>query len=130
MKACVILSGAGYLDGSEIQESVLTLLNLDKQKIKYDCFSLDQEQKQNINHLDQKEISSTLNMKEQSARIARSEILDLELLDSKNYDFIIFPGGYGVAKNFSDFAFVGKNYKIHPKISQVLREFYKNKKPI
>lgn len=50
-KVAVILSGCGYLDGSEIHESVLCLLHLETQDHSYACFAPDMDQKQVINHL-------------------------------------------------------------------------------
>ena len=36
----VILSGAGYLDGAEIQEATLTLYFLDRMGVNVECFSV------------------------------------------------------------------------------------------
>ena len=40
----------------------------------------------------------------ESARISRGNILPLELMNINDYDALFLPGGFGVAKNFCDFA--------------------------
>ncbi|MBP9731591.1 MAG: isoprenoid biosynthesis protein ElbB, partial [Moraxellaceae bacterium] len=49
-KVAVILSGAGYLDGSEIHEATLTLLALDRHNAQVHCFAPDIAQEQVLNH--------------------------------------------------------------------------------
>lgn len=45
-------------------------------------------------------------MLEESTRIARKEnIKNLIELDLKEFDMLMVPGGFGLAKNFSNFAF-------------------------
>jgi enhancing lycopene biosynthesis protein 2 len=46
---------------------------------------------------------------EESARISRGNCKDLKELKAKDFDALIIPGGFGVAKNLSDFAFKGKD---------------------
>ena len=45
----------------------------------------------------------------ESARIARGKISDLKDYDPADFDAIVFPGGFGAAKNLSTFAFDGPN---------------------
>lgn len=52
-KIAVVLSGCGYLDGSEIQETVLTILALEKQGVEWQGVALNKNQKHVINHLHQ-----------------------------------------------------------------------------
>ena len=52
----VILSGCGFMDGSEIHESICTLLALDKAGVQYQCLAPDIKQTRVINHLTKKEI--------------------------------------------------------------------------
>lgn len=130
-KVAVILSGCGYLDGSEIRESVLTLLALDTLKIQYDIFSLNEEQYHVINHLTGDVVQNgKRNVLEESARIARGKVSDIAKIDVHNYSSLIIPGGFGVAKNLCSFAFEGIHAKVKPIILKVINEFYTNKKPI
>ncbi|WP_447511082.1 isoprenoid biosynthesis glyoxalase ElbB [Acinetobacter geminorum] len=130
-KVAVILSGCGYLDGSEIRESVLTLLALDTANIEYQIFAPDEPLFHVIDH-----VSSGINMTEQrnvlqeAARIARSEISLLHKLDANEFDGLILPGGFGVAKNLSTFAFKGAEASVHSTVASILKTFHQSKKPI
>ena len=44
----------------------------------------------------------------ESARIARGNIKDLATIETKEFDAIIIPGGFGAAKNLSSFGFKGE----------------------
>ena len=47
----VILSGCGVYDGSEVHEAVLTLLAIEQQGAKYNCFAPNITQHHVINHV-------------------------------------------------------------------------------
>lgn len=127
----VILAGCGFLDGSEIRESVLTFLALDTAGIKYKIFAPDKDQHHVINHLKGEEVvGATRNVLEESARIARGEIEDLVNLNASNFDALIIPGGFGVAKNMCSFAFDGSAASIDEKVVTKLQDFKKANKPI
>lgn len=54
---------------------------------------------------------------QESARIARGNVKDIKELNHENYDALILPGGFGVAKNLSTFGVDGKEMKIHRKVN-------------
>lgn len=62
----------------------------------------------------------------ESARISRGNVKDLIKLNVEDYDALIIPGGFGVAKNLSDFAIAGQKMEVDPDVENILREF-KNK---
>ncbi|WP_347016839.1 isoprenoid biosynthesis glyoxalase ElbB [Acinetobacter seifertii] len=130
-KVAVILSGCGYLDGSEIRESVLTLLALDAANIEYQIFAPDEPLFHVIDH-----VSAEINMTErrnvlqEAARIARGEISLLHKLDTNEFDGLLLPGGFGVAKNLSTFAFKGAEARVHGTVASILKAFHQSKKPI
>jgi len=130
-KVAVILSGCGYLDGSEIRESVLTLLALDAANIEYQIFAPDEPLFHVIDH-----VSGEINMTErrnvlqEAARIARGEISLLHKLDANEFDGLLLPGGFGVAKNLSTFAFKGAEARVHGTVASILKAFHQSKKPI
>ena len=70
------------------------------------------------------------NMIIESSRITRSEVRDLKDLILNDYDGIVFPGGFGVAKNFSDFAFKGKDFSVDHILESKIKEAHKLKLPI
>ena len=54
------------------------------------------------------------NVLTESARIARGNVKDLSILNASDYDAIIIPGGFGAAKNLSNFAFKGGDMTVSP----------------
>lgn len=129
-KVLVLLAGCGAKDGAEIHESVLTLLAIDKEGAEYQCASLNKNQKHVLNFIDDSEINQERNIMIESARIARGDVLDVTQLSMKDYDALVLPGGFGVAKNFCDFAFKGTEASVEPEIKKVIQEAYELKKPI
>lgn len=125
----VLLSGAGAFDGAEINEAVLTLLHISKQGASYQCFAPDTQQTQVINHLKGEETSDKRNVLEESARIARGEIKPLHELNVDEFDALILPGGFGVAKNFCDFAVNGAQMTVNEQVLKVGEAFRDAHKP-
>jgi enhancing lycopene biosynthesis protein 2 len=129
-KIAVILSGCGVSDGSEIHEATLALLAIRKAGCEYSVFAPDKEQTEVVNHYTGAIVQEKRNILAESARIARRKALPLSELKLEKFDAIIFPGGYGVAKNLSDFAYKGENYSVIPEVEKVLLKAYELKKPI
>ncbi|MEK7656801.1 MAG: isoprenoid biosynthesis glyoxalase ElbB [Elusimicrobiota bacterium] len=130
LKIGVILSGCGRLDGSEIHESVLTLLAIDKAGAQSVCFAPDKEQAGVMDHLSGEPQAQTRNMLQESARIARGAVRDLKQAKSSELDAVILPGGFGAAKNLSTFAQDGQNCSVDEDLSKLLREIHAQGKPI
>ncbi len=129
-KVAVLLSGSGVYDGSEIHESVLTLLALDKAGIEYHCFAPNIEQHHVINHLNGEEMDEKRNVLVESARIARGAVDDIQSLSVEHYDGLVMPGGFGAAKNWTKWAFEGPEGEINRDIRKSIRAFVKAAKPI
>ncbi|MFH1029042.1 MAG: isoprenoid biosynthesis glyoxalase ElbB, partial [Pseudomonadota bacterium] len=66
----------------------------------------------------------------ESARIARGNIRDIAEVKAGELDAIIFPGGFGAAKNLCDFAMKGAAAAVHPQVSRLLKEMAAAGKPI
>lgn len=126
----VLLSGCGVFDGAEIHEAVLTLLCLDQQGAEAVCMAPDVNQAHVINHLTQAEMDGTRNVLVESARIARGEILSLAEVAVDQIDALILPGGFGAAKNLSEFAFKGPESAVNPQVQQLLQAMIAADKPI
>lgn len=129
-KVAVVLSGCGFKDGAEIQESVSTLLAIEKQNAEYQCFAPDIAQHHVINHLTGEETNETRNVLVEAARIARGKILPLSDFKSADFDALIFPGGFGAAKNLSTFAFDGGDCTVNEEVAGAIRGMVEQKKPI
>ena len=74
--------------------------------------------------------NETRNILVESARIARGKISPIEDLHARDFDMLFMPGGFGAAKNFSDFAFEGKKMSVQKDIEYVLNDFQKASKHI
>ncbi|WP_394425393.1 isoprenoid biosynthesis glyoxalase ElbB [Vreelandella stevensii] len=130
-QVAVVLAGCGVFDGSEIYETTLTLLRLDQLGIGYRCFAPDVEQHHVINHLDQTPVEGERrNVLQESARLARGEISPITELVSDDFDAVIVPGGFGVAKNLCDFAMQGDEMQVLESVKEALAGFKEDAKPI
>lgn len=130
-KVAVILSGCGVFDGSEIQESVLTLLALDRANAEYQCLAPNILQHHITNHLTREvEVLDKRNVLVESARIARGEIFDLDKAKSEDYDAVIFPGGFGAATNLCNFAEQGAALEVQPSVLAFTRKMFASGKPM
>jgi enhancing lycopene biosynthesis protein 2 len=129
-KVGVLLSGCGVFDGSEIHEAVLTLLFLDRAGAKIMCMAPDMDQLHVIDHTNQSLMDQRRNVLVESARIARGEITDVKQVTAKDIDALIVPGGFGAAKNLSDFAVTGPDAQVHPEVKRLLNEMVASQKPV
>lgn len=129
-KIAVLLSGCGHLDGAEIRESVLTLLALDSENVRYQIFAPNIDQHHVVNHLTGQVSQANRNVLEESARIARGDIRDVSHLEASDFDALVIPGGFGVAKNLCTFAFEGSKAHVDELIAIKVRAFHVAKKPI
>ena len=130
----VILAGCGSMDGSEVRESVLTLLALDKysEHKSYEIIIMapNENQHHTINHITKEEMPDQRNMMIEASRIARGNIVDIKSVDPKDLSAIIIPGGFGTAKNLSSFAFDGEKGSLHPEVTRVIMDIYERNYPI
>ena len=126
----VVLSGCGVFDGAEIHEATLTLLAIDQAGATYEIFAPDILQYHVVNHLTGEVMNEKRNVLVESARIARGKIKPLSEFDASTFDALIFPGGFGVAKNLSDFAFHGAECRVNPEMEKAVKDMIALSKPI
>ena len=130
MKVAVLLSGSGVYDGSEIQESVLTLLSLKQAGHMYFCFAPNVNQHHVVNHITGEEMNESRNCMIESARISRGEISDLAQYNASEFDALVIVGGFGAAKNLTKWAFSGKDGEINPEVKSSILSTLDHKKKI
>lgn len=129
-KVGVVLAGCGVYDGSEIHETVITLLALDRAGATAVCMAPNIEQGV-VNHLTGKQIEgATRNVLEESARIARGNVTDIANIKASEIDALILPGGFGAAKNLCNFAVKGTDCEVNPEVARLVREVVAAKKPL
>jgi enhancing lycopene biosynthesis protein 2 len=130
-KVAVCLSGCGFLDGSEIHEAVCTLLALDQAGAEVICCAPDKPQMDVINHAQQAPAAGeTRNVLVESARIARCNVQPLSKMEAAKIDALIFPGGFGAAKNLCTFATDGAHCSVDPDVERLISDMLEMKKPI
>lgn len=127
-RVAVVLSGCGVYDGSEIHEAVSVLRHISASGADYVCFAPDIEA-ESVNHATGKHGEQRRVLAE-AARIARGKIQSLAQLHAKDFDAVFFPGGFGAAKNLSNFATEGADCRVEPQVERTIREFNQAGKPI
>jgi len=125
----VVLSGCGVFDGSEIHEAVSVLIALDKRGAAIICMAPD-IQAPATNHLTRQPDKQARRVLEESARIARGKIRDIATVKADELDALMFPGGFGAAKNLCTFATDGPACKVNPHVQRLILEMHKAGKPI
>jgi enhancing lycopene biosynthesis protein 2 len=129
-KFAVVLSGCGVFDGAEIHEATLSLLAIARMGASYQIFAPDMEQHHVINHLTGEEMDETRNVLVESARIARGKVLDLKEFNPGEYDGLLFPGGFGAAKNLSTWAFDAADANVLPEVEDAITGMIQQHKPV
>jgi enhancing lycopene biosynthesis protein 2 len=130
-KVGIVLSGCGVFDGSEIHEAVCTMLALEQAGVEYQCMAPNSPQLHVIDHTKGKPVpGESRNILTESARIARGKIVELGDVRVSEYDALIFPGGFGAAKNLCSFAVHGSDCTVQPDVARVIREAHAAGKPL
>lgn len=127
----VVLSGNGVFDGAEVHEASAVLVHLSRAGADVNIYAPDIPQMHVLNHA-KGEVAEgeTRNVLAESARIARGKISSLANLDAASHDAIVFPCGFGVAKNLSSFAVEGADCKVNEDVAKSIKDFHAAKKPI
>lgn len=129
-KIGVLLHGSGVFDGSEIHESVFTLLAIAEAGAEAVCFAPNVNQHHVLNHTTGEEMPETRNVLVESARIARGNIKDIADIQASELDGLVMPGGFGTAKNITKWAFEGPNGPILESVKNLIVELVAQGKPI
>mmetsp|Transcript_9881 Transcript_9881/g.19760 ORF Transcript_9881/g.19760 Transcript_9881/m.19760 type:complete len:242 (-) Transcript_9881:347-1072(-) len=129
-KVAVVLSGCGVFDGSEITEATAALVHLSRAGAKFQCFAPDKPQMHALDHTKGAELPESRNVLVESARIARGNVQPMTALKASDYQAVIFPGGFGAAKNLSSWATEGTDCTVDADVARAINEFYAEKKPI
>ena len=129
-KVAVILSGCGFKDGSEIHETISSLLAIEQNGAEYTCFSIDKKQFRVVNHLTGDEVDEERSMLVEAARIYRKAPKTLEKLSANDFDALVIPGGSGAALNLCSYGYDGEKYIVDKNLENIILEFVKLGKPI
>ncbi|HZM13407.1 MAG TPA: isoprenoid biosynthesis glyoxalase ElbB [Bacteroidales bacterium] len=130
MKAAVVLAGCGVYDGAEIHEAVMTLYAIDRIGGTYQVFAPNVKQHHVINHITGEAMNEARNVLTEAARIARGKIKALTEYRVADFDALIFPGGFGVAKNLCTYAVDGTDCHVDRVVEAAIRDTHTAGKPI
>lgn len=128
-KFAVVLSGCGVFDGSEIHEAVCAMLAIEQAGCTYQCFAPNTWQARTIDHFTGHAVAiagdeDNRNVLAESARIARGNVKDLAEFKAGDFDAIVFPGGFGAALNWSDFAVKASECEVNVEVRRAIEESY------
>jgi enhancing lycopene biosynthesis protein 2 len=129
MDVLVLLSGAGFLDGSEIHESVLSLAALDRLGARV-TLAAPHVPVSAVDHRTGKPDGATRSSLAEAARIARGKIVDVRQLDPARFDALVMPGGYGAAQVLCDFESAGAAARVQPDVARVVLGMLQAQKPV
>jgi enhancing lycopene biosynthesis protein 2 len=131
-RAAVVLSGCGDGDGSELRESVLTLLSLERAGADVMCFAPDVPQTLIHDHFKgaADDGAPSRQVLSEAARIARGRIRPLASLGDGDFDVLIFPGGQGVGTVLSNYADKAERCEVLPDVARLLKAALAKHRPI
>jgi enhancing lycopene biosynthesis protein 2 len=132
MRVGVLLGGCGHYDGTDVGETVLTLLALEEEGEKPALFAPRRDQDRTIDHLTSDATAGEpRDMLRESARLWRGRVLGLDQVKPDHLEALIIPGGYGPVVNFSTgFARAGERRALLPEIETLVRHCLEQRKPI
>ncbi len=129
-KVAVMLSGCGTNDGSDMHETVLLHYFLHLNQIDLDFFSPDISTPYVVNHINGQLHDANRNTLEESARLARGNILSVEYFDHEMYEAVFFPGGLGLTQFFSTYHENASNFEVNESIQSVITASYASQTPL
>ncbi|MEN0060451.1 MAG: isoprenoid biosynthesis glyoxalase ElbB, partial [Bdellovibrio sp.] len=109
--------------------AVSLLIGLNQAGAEVFCFAPDIEFP-TLNHITGQPQNEKRNVLTEAARIARGHIQNLNLLKASDFDAVAFPGGFGAAKNLSNWVEKGSQCQVHPEVQRVIVDFHAASKPI
>ena len=133
-RVAVLLCGCGVYDGSEVHEAVSMLVHLSAAGAKVQVFAPDADQAEVVDHATgQQWLAPPLsrrNMMSEAARISRGDVKPLSDLSADEFDALVIPGGFGVAKTLCTFAYAGSECTVRDDVRAALNAFRSARKPI
>ena len=94
-------------DGTEVHEAAACLAALTRGGADPVIYAPEADQAHVVDHQSGQEMPQSRGVMNESARIARGPVRPLSQLTSADAEALVIPGGFGAAKNLSDFGFKG-----------------------
>lgn len=128
-KVAVLIVGCGNKDGSEITETVSTLIALSELGAKTEFFSVDRDFVPTHFLTNLKE-STPRNLMVEASRITRSQINAIESLVTNDFDALVIPGGNGLLHHLTNWDEKKSKATVYEPVDLVIKSFYQQSKPI
>ena len=126
----VLLSGCGRLDGSDVAETMLTLLVIERAGGQALFLAPDADQAGVVDHLTGASAGGSRNARAEAARIAGSEVSPLAGFNVNAIDALIVPGGQGPIATLSDYPEKRALCQINPDVAGLLRAMLQSHRPM
>jgi enhancing lycopene biosynthesis protein 2 len=115
---------------AKVHESALSLFFLDRAGAEIIMMAPDIGQLEVVDHVKGGPTGEKRNVFVESSRIARGAIKNIKDVKSRDLDALVFPGGFGAAKNLCNFAVKGPDCAVNPEVERLIKEMHGEKKPI
>lgn len=126
----VVLSGCGVMDGAEVTEAVGLIISLSQAGFAMTFYAPDRFQANVIDHYRGVAAGENRNILIEAARIARGNIRPLSDIKPEIHSAIVFPGGFGAAKNLCNFAEAGVHATLYEDVHNAVLPFVMERKPV
>jgi enhancing lycopene biosynthesis protein 2 len=130
IRAGILLSGLGYADGSDIEETVLTALFLSESGAETVFTAPDRLQREIRDHRFSRAIGGERHILAESARITRTTVRPIDRMEPTELDILIVPGGLGVLSNLCDFSARGENCTVDEGVRRLVGGMIRRKRPV
>ena len=121
------------MDGSETTETISALISLSELGIEVVPFAPDANQADVYDHQGARTLGyAPRHMMQEAARLTRGGVHALSELNAENFDALVIPGGFGVAKSLSNWATASNpsQCEVIPDLKNAIEQFHALKKPI
>ncbi|HLK90752.1 MAG TPA: isoprenoid biosynthesis protein ElbB [Polyangia bacterium] len=130
----VVLSGAGWGDGSDAAETMQAIVCAERAGAKIICAAPDRDQRTVVDHLTggivQGGEAATRNARVEAARLSGGPVLPLAELRPEGIDALLIPGGGGAGTTLSDYADKHELCTVDPDLAKLLRALLPAHKPM
>lgn len=130
IRAGILLSGLGYADGSDIEETVLTALFLSESNAETIFAAPDRSQREIRDHRSSRNVGGERHILAESSRITREGVKPVDHVEPTDLDLLIIPGGLGVLSNLCDFSIHGENCTVDESIRRLVGGMVRRKRPV
>ncbi len=126
----VILSGCGRFDGSDVAETMLVLLVLERAGAEAVCVAPDVELPAIVDHSSRRAGTGKRNARIEAARIIGGPVRPLGDLNPAEVDGLIVPGGMGAVTTLSDYAVKAELCQVQVDVVRLLKALLQARRPM